>query len=73
VNGPEHYTAADKLLSEGLQEVTGGPEEQALVIAAAQAHATLALAAATAFAPDNSYGTSTYFAWRKAINRGEGS
>lgn len=47
MNGPEHYTRAEHLLREvrdGHQEGT----DVAAILAAAQVHATLALAAATA-------------------------
>ncbi|MCM1974596.1 hypothetical protein [Streptomyces sp. G1] len=47
MNGPEHYTRAEQLLREvrdGHQEGT----DVAAILAAAQVHATLALAAATA-------------------------
>ena len=44
MSGPEHYVEAERLLASG-----GGDRFEAL--AAAQIHATLALAAATAVAP----------------------
>jgi hypothetical protein len=44
--GPEHYREAERLLS-AAREAGGGPDNDDLVTAA-QAHATLALAAATA-------------------------
>ncbi|MFL4904630.1 hypothetical protein ACJ6WF_15950 [Streptomyces sp. MMS24-I2-30] len=47
MNGPEHYTRAEQLLREvrdGHQEGT----DVAAILASAQVHATLALAAATA-------------------------
>lgn len=48
MTGPEHYAAAERLL-EGAQEKEA-PEWFANLVAEAQVHATLALAAATASA-----------------------
>lgn len=69
VSGPEHYRQAEILLDrvENFQEVERGPSHADL-LAAAQAHATLAVAAATAipvveFAPRDSQAQ----AWLNAI------
>lgn len=57
MNGPEHYAEAERLLGEA---VSWDPDERQtrtdeVVLAAAQAHATLALAAATADAAVQRY------------------
>ena len=46
MNGPEHYAEADRLLGD-IHEMAGNREAPELAVRA-QAHATLALAAATA-------------------------
>ena len=46
MTGPEHYREAERLLAEDVDYST--PDDTALVLAHAQVHATLALAAATA-------------------------
>jgi hypothetical protein len=52
VNGPEHYAEAERLLELSENTYWEGPKAQPefarIAIAAAQAHATLALVAATA-------------------------
>ncbi|MDX8146935.1 hypothetical protein SK854_32805 [Lentzea sp. BCCO 10_0061] len=49
MNGPEHYAAAERLLdSATAADVEAGESGQVSNLAAAQVHATLALAAATA-------------------------
>ena len=54
MTGAEHYAEAERLLTHpGLASTDTGPDD-ALMIAAAQVHATLALAAATAD-PDERY------------------
>ena len=65
VTGPEHYREAERVLA---QAHTVDPEFAAYLVAKAQAHATLALAAATAqgsaaLPPDGN----TAGAWRTAI------
>lgn len=49
MTGPEHYLRAEEYLQESFNNTTGSDLEK-YYLAAAQAHATLALAAATAFA-----------------------
>lgn len=67
MSGPEHYRTAEILLANLRDEVSGHPgaplrtrEQQAQMIAEAQVHATLALAAATvatrAFGPQEMWG-----------------
>ncbi len=62
MTGPEHYAAAEKLLGDRNIDLPG-------VMAAAQAHATLALAAATALS-----GTAWHDeqAWRRVAAPGHG-
>jgi len=56
VTGPEHFAAAERYLAAGRDADPTWSDDghQSVLMAAAQAHATLALAAATAlmFAPD---------------------
>lgn len=70
MNGPEHYAEAERLAAQVADTVspnyaTQAGENKADVLAAAQVHATLALAAATAASrtawanPDDNY-TATY-------------
>ncbi|GII84574.1 hypothetical protein Ssi03_25640 [Sphaerisporangium siamense] len=62
MTGPEHYREAEKLLAQ-----YGDPEFAAIDLAAAQVHATLALAAATALARvDGDRASVTYNAWHEA-------
>lgn len=54
MTGPEHYRMAEQLLAESMSELRPNDEghcEADRTIAAAQVHATLALAAATADQP----------------------
>ena len=54
MTGPEHYREAEQLLASGLfHRDEGRPEPAAAALAAAQVHATLALAAATALQPSS--------------------
>jgi hypothetical protein len=70
MTGPEHFTRSEQLLREvrdGHQEGT----DVAAILTAAQVHATLALAAATALAtPDRSSAprnaTNEWSAWQRA-------
>ena len=48
MTGPEHYREAEQLLAEANAQ-EGGTNLERFCLAAAQVHATLALAAATAF------------------------
>ena len=48
MTGPEHYAEAERLLTDAFDEVRHGDPAEAVVLAQAQVHATLALAAATA-------------------------
>ncbi|MET9321506.1 hypothetical protein ABZX75_15145 [Streptomyces sp. NPDC003038] len=50
MTGPEHYLQAEEYLQESYNNTTGSDLER-YYLTAAQVHATLALAAATAFAP----------------------
>lgn len=62
MTGPEHYTRAEQLLREvrdGHQEGT----DVAAILAAAQVHATLALAAATALPQQRMMALAEYKAW----------
>jgi hypothetical protein len=52
MSGPEHYQEADRILSE-IKAATYLPNDtETCLVLRAQAHATLALAAATAIDPD---------------------
>jgi hypothetical protein len=66
VTGPEHYQEAERLLAVCAGDQRGSSLD-AVCTAAAQVHATLALAAATALAPAMVPGTAVYdwHAWRK--------
>ncbi|MGX1483391.1 hypothetical protein RKD45_002467 [Streptomyces griseus] len=58
MNGPEHYREAERLVAEAdtiLRPHDEGPCEADRVLAAAQVHATLALAAAQAFTAADRY------------------
>jgi hypothetical protein len=67
MTGPEHYIQAERLIADSGSAELGSPQEMGLLVAA-QVHATLALAAATALLSD----LSTYDdepeqkAWRAA-------
>jgi hypothetical protein len=67
VTGPEHYREAETCIRQGCASDEGGDHQDALVwLALAQAHATLALAAATGL--DDSEGGMTredWTAWRE--------
>lgn len=74
MNGPEHYRQAEKLIDDAhtMQSENGpgcGSEE---VLAEAQVHATLALAAATALlgpVASRGYGDRDLNTWREAAGR----
>ena len=71
MNGPEHYAEAERLLADIASSVTGkhayyvaDPEgSAALQVSAAQVHATLALAAATALDPSSFPDSTAHRAW----------
>jgi hypothetical protein len=67
VTGPEHYVEAERLIADAC-DPSGNPSIDAgtigMSLAAAQVHATLALAAATAIQPSTfGYGQPEYTAW----------
>jgi len=64
VTGPEHFAEAERLLAEAVAE-PGSGELVKYFMAAAQVHATLALAAATALQDIGSIHDLEYQAWRK--------
>lgn len=70
MNGPDHYREAKRLLTESrdiLRPNDEGPCEADRMIAEAQVHATLALAAATALAtPSTRAAVRTMNAWHDA-------
>lgn len=53
MTGPEHYREAERLLDEVMSSSTVRPNVDAINLAAAQVHATLALAAATLAAAEH--------------------
>lgn len=69
MTGPEHYREAERLLAvcAGLQR---GSELDTACTAAAQVHATLALAAATALsdAPQGGMGGNDWTAWHDTVS-----
>jgi hypothetical protein len=52
MSGPEHYQEADRILAEIKATPSLSSEKQTALALRAQAHATLALVAATAIDPD---------------------
>lgn len=68
MTGPEHYQYAESLVEDARMETDGGPEQTAM-LARAQVHATLALAAATALMPfaavDSGSDDSDLIGWSK--------
>jgi hypothetical protein len=70
VTGPEHYVESESLLRDADQAVCGSDLERYL-LAAAQVHATLAVAAATAAPLVDRYtgNTSGSAAWSRVIDR----
>ena len=65
MNGPTHYTKAQNLLAEA---VKASPDRKATLAARAQAHATLALAAATLGVPDSGvHQAGTHKDWTEAM------
>jgi hypothetical protein len=73
VNGPNHYTEAERLLDVAqakAQEAGGGPlagDVMAYLVLRAQAHATLALAAATVAAAPTGVDADTADQWDTAL------
>ncbi|WP_406467089.1 hypothetical protein [Streptomyces sp. NBC_01594] len=69
MTGPEHYRAAEKLLDHAFGIEDRGSAEDVSLLAEAQVHATLALAAATAMHghPDGQMHSSDYNAWDDAV------
>ena len=67
MTGPEHYREAEQLLNEADDDSTIVPAD---LIAQAQVHATLALAAATALVAgdDGRTGLSDYDAWSEVAS-----
>lgn len=65
--GPEHYLCAEEFLDRAVHMVTGGDMER-YCLAAAQVHATLALAAATAINdPDGGQPTADADDWHHTV------
>lgn len=70
MNGPEHYEQAQCLLNQAENLNPANPQaaaEIALLTSRAQAHATLALAAATAL-PAGGAGTESRMAWVRSVH-----
>ncbi|HEY6279510.1 MAG TPA: hypothetical protein VIX86_24635 [Streptosporangiaceae bacterium] len=68
MTGPGHYLAAERMLSSARSPQGRGEEEMA-TLAAAQIHATLALAAATAMNDSSGgMGAYDYDAWREIVS-----
>ncbi|MFJ9448214.1 hypothetical protein ACIRRH_41320 [Kitasatospora sp. NPDC101235] len=70
MTGPEHYREATRLA----QMVKQHPDSSDAVALAtvAQAHATLALAAATALINEESYSNAEYVAWQQVAGQPNG-
>lgn len=68
MNGPKHYAEAERCLTVARNSDAGSPTEH-YNLAAAQVHATLALAAATAYTAitDCSLWTDVADSWREVI------
>jgi hypothetical protein len=66
VNGPEHYRAAEKLMKDAMRTSRDDDELAMQFLAAAQVHATLALAAATALAQGTAAENGERVVWRRA-------
>jgi hypothetical protein len=76
MTGPEHYQIAEQLLGNVTQVQHYGPpvilaENGSAVIAAAQVHATLALAAATALPQVGEMPVTDHDAWSEAVRAPE--
>jgi hypothetical protein len=73
MNGPEHYRMAEQLVAESMSELRPHDEghcEADRTIAAAQVHALLALAAATAL-PTGAVGSAARDQWAHTIHFGD--
>lgn len=64
--GPEHYLEAERLLGEIGQAYADSEAKKTRLTIASQAHATLALAAATALAEGGMMPGADFDAWRDA-------
>lgn len=65
MTGPEHYREAERLLTVGVGQ--RGSDTDRICVAAAQVHATLALAAATALSdPNDGMPVPDWTAWNQA-------
>lgn len=64
--GPEHYKEAERLLDFAVRHMLDDDDTQPVVLAQAQVHATLALAAAQAMKGD--MGAPDWDAWRAAAS-----
>ncbi|MGP3684103.1 hypothetical protein ACTVZO_05215 [Streptomyces sp. IBSNAI002] len=78
MTGPEHYRQAEQLLAESMTELRPNDEghcEADRTIAAAQVHATLALAAATALIDETPRGDcfAHYREWQSVAGAGGAS
>lgn len=60
MNGPEHYREAERLLEVAAEDANIGSEEERYSLAAAQVHATLAQADATALLAQTLHALPTY-------------
>jgi hypothetical protein len=67
MNGPEHFAKAELFMRYAAENDLGGPAERT-ALAAAQVHATLSLAAATAMAanPAGQMPQADWSAWHRA-------
>lgn len=66
MNGPQHYLAAENILVGALNVASDSPREDVrAMVEMAQAHATLALAAATAMASIDRMPEEDFQAWDK--------
>lgn len=66
-SGPEHYRESERLLDRANEIGTDDPETEAIYLQHAQAHATLALAAATALGAGKEMPYADTCAWSAAV------
>ena len=72
MTGPQHYQSGEQWLYKAEHAGARGEQETAESCAAiAQAHATLALAAATALASHDAHDSPDHIAWHDAASLGE--